>query len=96
MFFLQAWACGKPVISFVDPDGVIRRNKLGYVVGDKQEAVQVIEQASGDECGARLEAISINAMNYLSENHAANKIIEQLSEKIIGLLGRVKSVATGN
>lgn len=41
--FLQAWARGVPVISFVDPDNLIRRHKLGLVVGSEPELAQALQ-----------------------------------------------------
>ena len=35
--FLQAWRRGIPVISYVDPDNVIKQNKLGIVVSSERE-----------------------------------------------------------
>jgi glycosyltransferase involved in cell wall biosynthesis len=35
--YLQAWAHGAPVITFIDPDGIIEREGVGFVVKDAQE-----------------------------------------------------------
>lgn len=40
--FLQAWSQGIPVISFVDPDDLIRKNRLGLVVHDIDEMARGI------------------------------------------------------
>jgi glycosyltransferase involved in cell wall biosynthesis len=42
--FLQAWTSGVPVISFVDPDGVIGRNRLGAAVASVHEMRDVATQ----------------------------------------------------
>ncbi len=81
--FLQAWAHGKPVLSYVDPDHVIKRHELGWVVADKQKMVGVIQQATADAWGDKLSEIGLNAVNYVEANHAANKLADKLLEKIL-------------
>ncbi len=41
--FLQAWRRGIPVVSFVDPDDMIKNNKLGKVVNSFEELVETVE-----------------------------------------------------
>jgi glycosyltransferase involved in cell wall biosynthesis len=41
--FLEAWCCGTPIVSLsADPDGVIKRQGLGSVVGDPERAAAEI------------------------------------------------------
>jgi len=35
--FLQAWSRGVPILSYVDPDNVVRKYNLGYVVSSERE-----------------------------------------------------------
>ena len=42
--FLQAWRRGIPVVSFVDPDNMIRDNQLGIVVNSFEELVEAVEE----------------------------------------------------
>lgn len=46
--FLQAWVRGVPVVSFLDPDGVIRREGLGCAVGNLEEMVGAAQRLSTD------------------------------------------------
>jgi glycosyltransferase involved in cell wall biosynthesis len=55
--FLQAWARGLPVVSFVDPDGLIRRHELGIVVEDVAEMVAALSDLAEDRVGFSREAI---------------------------------------
>lgn len=47
--FLQAWACGLPVISFCDPDHVISSWKLGVVVKNPEQMDEAFNRVMGDE-----------------------------------------------
>lgn len=42
--FLQAWRRGVPVISYVDPDGVIETNRLGRVVHSENDLIHVLSE----------------------------------------------------
>jgi glycosyltransferase involved in cell wall biosynthesis len=42
--FLQAWAQGIPVVSFFDPDGVIRREGLGHAVATLEEMAAAVRR----------------------------------------------------
>jgi glycosyltransferase involved in cell wall biosynthesis len=74
--FLQAWIRGVPVVSFFDPDGLIRRLRLGAVatsVDDMREAIKGLldQDAHREEVGRRArefaqrEFTSAAAANYV-------------------------------
>jgi glycosyltransferase involved in cell wall biosynthesis len=69
--FLQSWRRGIPVISYVDPDNVIRENSLGLVVTSEdalREALRsFLEGPRPDPEGIR---------QYFSDNHSAG-VFEQ-------------------
>jgi glycosyltransferase involved in cell wall biosynthesis len=56
--FLEAWARGLPVVSTVDPDGMITRNALGVAVGEPSEldgaAREVVRQGRLEQTAARV------------------------------------------
>lgn len=64
--FLQAWRCGVPVISFVDPDGVIRKYHLGSVVSSEDELVLSVQRMLTEEYAMKSEVIQ----NYYLQNHS--------------------------
>ncbi len=70
--FLQAWRRDIPVVSFVDPDGIIRGNSLGYVVDDETQLAAALRKAldSFDGYG--------RAGDYFLANHSAG-VGERLS-----------------
>ncbi len=48
--FLQAWSRGIPVLSFVDPDNLIKQERLGWAVENLDQMVQVIrDRISGTQ-----------------------------------------------
>ena len=47
--FLQAWSQCIPVISTVDPSGVIASNNLGVVVASEDELIQALQNVLSDE-----------------------------------------------
>ena len=63
--FLQAWRRGIPVISYVDPDGVIERNGLGASVESEEELHAALRLATGG-CPWKPETIR----RYYTENHS--------------------------
>ena len=67
--FLQAWNRGVPVVSYVDPDNIIKNNKLGYKVNSKKEMekalILFLRKKSWDE-----DAI----LNYFKKNHSSDVI----------------------
>lgn len=42
--YLQAWIRGTPVVAFFDPDGLIKRERLGFAVSSLDEMVERIEE----------------------------------------------------
>jgi glycosyltransferase involved in cell wall biosynthesis len=71
--FLEAWSHGLPIVSTVDPDGVISKRNLGVVVKDVAEMRQAIRGllATPD----RYREIAMNARNYYTENHTMEAVL---------------------
>lgn len=60
--FLQAWACGIPVITDgVDPDGCLSRHGAGRVVGSTDEFVRTIEAYADDRATLRRDGDAARA-----------------------------------
>jgi 2-polyprenyl-3-methyl-5-hydroxy-6-metoxy-1,4-benzoquinol methylase len=47
--FLEAWSYGTPVVTTFDPDGVVKENELGMVVGDEEEMEAAIHYFVNDK-----------------------------------------------
>jgi glycosyltransferase involved in cell wall biosynthesis len=66
--FIQAWANYIPVISFnVDPDDVIRNEKLGFCSGSFKQLVTEVNTLSNDEKLRKI--IGNNARKYVEREH---------------------------
>ncbi len=71
--YLQAWVRGVPVVSYVDPDGIIRRHGLGVVVESALEMRAAIERLLADT-GA-LAAASARCQAYVAREFTEDKIL---------------------
>lgn len=65
--FLEAWRCGVPVVSTVDPDDVIAHNELGMAVSGGAQAIAAIRELIDSD--RRIE-MSRNARDYFLRYHA--------------------------
>ncbi len=88
--FLQAWMNGVPVVSLnIDPDKIIEKNRLGYVVNREgniaghsdfenlaQETVGYVETLLNND-GIRQE-MGKRAVLYVKKNHLANIVVPLL------------------
>lgn len=74
--FLQAWAQGLPVISTVDPNGVIKNKKVGIFI----ETVDDLKNAFGQlvENESLYQDIKQNVDMYFVNNHSAQTCYEKL------------------
>ena len=68
--FLEAWRCGLPVISTVDPDGLIASRGLGGVADNVPSLARGIRDLLS--CPQRWRQASENARRYYLENHTVN------------------------
>jgi len=66
--FLEAWAQGVPVISTIDPDGLIGRRELGRPVGRPEDLGDALRNLLADPEAWR--QTSLRARRYYEENHS--------------------------
>lgn len=78
--FLQAWSAGLPVISTVDPSGIIAANGLGEVVGDEAELVEALRRVLGD--ADYYKQLCASVADFFQKNHAAQPGYERLTNYI--------------
>jgi glycosyltransferase involved in cell wall biosynthesis len=82
--FLEAWGNSIPVVSFVDPDGVISSNKLGYHSRNFNEMVENVRKLFETE-HLRVE-MGNNGRKYVLKEHNFKKVVdtyEKLFERLV-------------
>jgi glycosyltransferase involved in cell wall biosynthesis len=73
--FIEAWSLGLPVVSTVDPDGVITKYGLGAHVSGADELRERIIRIAGS--AERREAIAGNARRYFASHHQRDVAMER-------------------
>lgn len=71
--FLEAWSHGLPVVSTVDPDGVIARENLGRVASDTATLTTEIRELIDDPTA--YAASSRASRQYFLQNHAMEAVM---------------------
>lgn len=78
--FLQAWSSGIPVISTVDPSGVIVANNLGIVIHSEKELKEALEYILTNHEEYEKKRLCIN--NYFRNSHSSmtnyNRLMDYL------------------
>jgi len=74
--FLQAWSHGIPVISFVDPDDLIKENRLGVRVKDIDEMAQKVTEFLGNKLAFYPQAIKA----YFEKNLSIERTVAKHEE----------------
>jgi len=82
--FLEAWSYGLPIVSTLDPDGVIVRWGLGYVASDTSTLSQSICNLLSSEVNWR--SASYSARKYYLENHAADGVMPKFEQAFLNVL----------
>lgn len=70
--FLEAWSHALPVVSTVDPDGIIHAKKMGFVARDAHALAKALRALLGSN-GLYAE-LSGNALSYFAENHSLEQV----------------------
>lgn len=88
--YLQAWAVAVPVITRIDPDSVIERERLGVVVESEDDSINAIRGLISNyqnrlDSGARCQA-------FMEKNFGENEILTPY----LKVVGGVKNSATEN
>ena len=78
--FLQAWSNALPVISTVDPSGIIRSNNLGIVVETEEELYCAIQKVLGNN--ETYEELQQSVKKFFENNHSSesgyNKLLKYI------------------
>lgn len=85
--FLQAWINGAPVVSFFDPDDIIKKNGLGYSPASFGDLVSAVDGLLSDD--DRRRAMSQKVKTYAYNNHSPHSISNQLIRLLTDSFSRV-------
>jgi len=83
--FLEAWSWGVPVVSTVDPDGIIERNQLGLFV-TKEKLSNALKDLCGDT--ERHRRLCRNARDYYVRNHQVDTAMSRFEQLFLQTIGK--------
>jgi len=81
--FLEAWREGIPVVSTVDPDGVVIKNELGFIANTVDDLKNQISMMLSDE--ERYTKLSRNCLTYFHNNHTPESTLPALENLLVQL-----------
>ena len=82
--YLEAWSHGLPVVSTVDPDGVIEERRLGFVAHDISSLVAALERITG--CAREWRLLSERCRQYYLDCHTPDRAMpafERIFQQLI-------------
>jgi glycosyltransferase involved in cell wall biosynthesis len=71
--YLQSWIHGVPVVTYLDPDGVIQRKGLGAVAESPLRMRDAVLQLLGD--GSALAEMSARCRDFMAQEFAEERIL---------------------
>lgn len=83
--FLEAWSHSVPVISTIDPDGVIDRHRLGWCVHDVQAMVERLSTLAADPASRQIAAA--NARRYYLAAHTPAAVMPRVEALLMKVAG---------
>jgi hypothetical protein len=81
--FLQAWMRGVPVVSLLDPDGIIAREGLGIAARSESELREAVRVLATD--ATRWRDASERCVRYMQREYDEARILEPYLEALSGL-----------
>lgn len=82
--FVQAWSRATPVVTFLDPEGMIARNGMGAAVSDADGLEAAIARLGRDS--AAWQAASSSSARYFDEHFDASRSVSAYTDAFIALL----------
>ena len=77
--FLEAWARGIPVVSLkIDPDGVIGKHRLGFVIQNISELIAAVTSLINNR--KMRQSMGVNCVKYVKDYHAPEIIKESYKD----------------
>ena len=88
--FLEAFSHGVPVVSTVDPDGVLATRGLGAAAPDAPALLCTTRDLLSKE--AHWRAVSNRARQYYLENHTVDAVLPQFEQVFLDVTARRRAV----
>ena len=85
---LESWALGLPTVSFVDPDGLVSRERLGTAVADFSALVRQVRTWMADPAARR--SAGARARAYVQGRHAPDLVLDRLAGVADRVVARVR------
>lgn len=82
--YLQAWACGVPVVTLIDPDGVIAEHGLGLVARCPEQLIPAVERLLADPIG--LHWAGRRCSGYIAEAFDESRVLAPYLETFESVL----------
>jgi glycosyltransferase involved in cell wall biosynthesis len=79
--YLEAWSYGIPVLTTVDPDGIIQSNDLGYKLNNVREFNEKISELLGSM--DLWERLSRSARNYYIKFHQVDAVMKKFEQAFV-------------
>jgi glycosyltransferase involved in cell wall biosynthesis len=80
--FLEAWSRARPVLTTVDPDGVVLEEGIGRVAATVDELAEHLRAALAG--GAEWEAMGSRARAYYLREHQPERILDRYETVLFG------------
>lgn len=85
--FLEAWYHGRPVVSSLDPDGVIAKYRLGSIGDSPKELARSLNLLLDDNKSWTESATAARA--YVRENHSIDQVVAAYERLLDSLTGSI-------
>ncbi len=83
--FLEAWSQGTPVVSTIDPDGLIATRGLGAVAEDGAGLIRAIRGLL--DSPDKWRSASTNARHYYLQNHGVDQVLPRFERVFLDVCG---------
>ncbi|MCG6201300.1 methyltransferase domain-containing protein [Psychromonas antarctica] len=81
--YLEAWSYGVPVISTIDPDNIIKDQRLGYHAVSQEDFISSINQLLKNNI--QWEDTSIRCEQYYLQHHEQNQVMQKFESEFLGI-----------
>jgi glycosyltransferase involved in cell wall biosynthesis/ubiquinone/menaquinone biosynthesis C-methylase UbiE len=81
--YLEAWSYGVPVISTIDPDNIIKDQRLGYHAISQEDFISSINQLLKND--TEWESASARCEQYYLQNHEQDQVMKKFENEFLSI-----------